>query len=476
MPPDTNRAGVEGRSVLAANIGWILAITLAVLMGALAVSWQQTPMYVSSVRVVIEPVLERGGPTPQQPDMGTEKEIATSGAVTQLAASELRITSPELLSGLAVSVPVDTHVLKISYRSSDASTAQRRASAAAAAYVSYRNDAAGGDSRDVGAAGPAVHASVITPATLPSHPSRTSTIAIVIAGLVLGASLGIGTAIVRDTLSGRLRDRWDLERATGAPVLAAVPAFRRRGVTPAGRVVVLRQPESAAAEAYRYLRTKVMRLNKEEGVRTILVTSSREGEGKTTTAANLAAAVAATGARVTLVCTDIRRPQVHRLFGLDNAVGLTSVLADRVTLRDAIRVVGLSTLRVVCSGPASSTSSLAGPRIASVIQALADDSDLVVIDSAPVLTVADTVAMVAIADAVLLVADAKRSTRQRVADAVTEVEQVGSSVTGTVLNNVRRGRRRQFAVYRERQYSSALSEDRAGASGERRRIRPAAQL
>jgi capsular exopolysaccharide synthesis family protein len=238
-------------------------------------------------------------------------------------------------------------------------------------------------------------------------------------------------------LSDRIRGRADFERVSGTTVLATVPAYRRRrrdGESP----VILRAPESPAAESFRYLRSRLQPHLR--GASTILVASAGGREGRTTTAANLAVAMAQAGLNVVLIDADMRHPRLHEVFGVENAVGLTSVLAAPGTLQQAVRETSVPRLRLLAGGPPTGNAGdlLVQSRLGPVLDAVAASCDLVILDSGAVLSVSDPIALAAFCDHVLLVGDCRRTTRRYVARALAELaEVVHGNVSGVLLNTPR---------------------------------------
>ncbi|MCI0632978.1 MAG: polysaccharide biosynthesis tyrosine autokinase, partial [Actinobacteria bacterium] len=231
---------------------------------------------------------------------------------------------------------------------------------------------------------------IIALATAPGSPENSSPIRNGIAALGIGLVLGIGLAFLREYLDDTIKTKDDLERAAGTAAIGlipAVPGWRDRS-TP--RLVAHAQPTSPSAEAYRTLRTSVQFLGVDRPIRTLQVTSAIAAEGKTTTLANLAVTFAQAGHRVVILCCDLRRPRVHRFFGLDNDVGFTSVLVGDASLSDAIQPVpDVPGIAVLASGPPPPNPSelLSSNRAAEVIAALEARCDLLLVDSAPIVPV-----------------------------------------------------------------------------------------
>lgn len=417
---------------------WIVLVTAVVMAAAYGVS-RIAPVEYRSTAVVVVEARVRSNTTPVPPDMGTEKELARSGVVVDPAALWLNLDPDQLLTGLTISVAPDANVLTFAYTSTDAAIAQQRAGALAEAYVTYRNAGEAKESattaKNTAATTSTQHATLVTPAGLPDTPvSRPVWIDLAI-GLVVGLLLGAGSALIRDRFNDRIRGRADFERVAGATVLATVPRVRRRR-RGSPLPVTVRAPESPAAEAYRYLRSRLQPLLR-DGDRTILVTSAGDGEGRTTTAANLAAALAMAGRRVILVDADLRRPSLHTVFGMDNGPGLADILAGTTAPADAMQAGPLPGLHLVTAGPAAGAAAdlLEGSRLGPTLRGLHALCDIVVLDSAPVLSVSDGIALAAMSDHVLLVGDYRRTTRGYVARALAELaEVVDGNISGVLLN------------------------------------------
>jgi capsular exopolysaccharide synthesis family protein len=167
------------------------------------------------------------------------------------------------------------------------------------------------------------------------------------------------------------------------------------------------------------------------------VTSPHAGEGKTTTVANLATTLALTGKRVMALSADLRKPRLHRFFGLDNEKGLSSVLAGQAELGEvARRVEGLDSLRIITSGPVPPNPAelLSSDDMESVLRHLSSSADYVVIDTPPALVVSDAMIVAPRVDGVVVVVDADETTGGAASHAIDQLEQVGGNVIGSVLN------------------------------------------
>jgi succinoglycan biosynthesis transport protein ExoP len=429
---------------------WILVVTIAALAGAHLLLHSQTRMYKSQATVVVEPPATQSG-TQQATDMATEKGIASSNVVLSIAARTLKVPTSQLLNGLAVTSPGSTYLLNIAYSNPNKYTAQQRAEAIAEAYVTYRTPpkpvpvtSTNSKGKKTTTTTPVVittpTATLITPASLPTSQSSPKPSLDYAIAVLLGLSLGIGTAALRDRLSDRLRGPADLEACAATPLVALIPAFWRVGRKPAQRLVMLSHPESVVADAYRSLRARIVQAAAVQGARTLIVTSPAR-EDKDAVAANLAVALAQSGQSTVLVCADLRWGQAHRLFEVNDTEGITRIFDGQTFLADALKPVAPG-LKVLPAGPPPLDTSavLQQPGFRAMLSALVDWADFVVITAPPVLASADARILADLTDLTLLVADARRSARAQVRTAVRELEPVRDKIAGCVFTGV--GRRR----------------------------------
>jgi polysaccharide biosynthesis transport protein len=279
---------------------------------------------------------------------------------------------------------------------------------------------------------------LIDEATPPGAPFEPNTMRTAMLAMIVGLLLGLGAAFLLDYLDTSVRGEEELARVTGLPNLATIPNLPNRRATDSSRYLITRaHPHSPAAEAFRGLQTAVRFLELERPLRRVLVTSSSPGEGKTTTATNLAITAARSGQRVVLVDCDLRKPQAHLFFGIPNDEGFTSVLLGESTMQQVAQVVpDAQALAVITSGPLPPNASelLSGERARSALEALGESVDLVILDSPPVLPVADPVILAGLVDGVVLVVSAGTTDRRRLSKALSRLAQVDAPMLGTVLN------------------------------------------
>jgi Mrp family chromosome partitioning ATPase len=258
-----------------------------------------------------------------------------------------------------------------------------------------------------------------------------------ILGLALGLVLGIGLGFLREALDTRVHSAEEIAERLGLPLLARLPEPPRR-LRSDVELVMLAEPTGSHAEAFRVLRTNVEFANLDRGARTIMVTSALEGEGKSTTVANLAVAYARAGKRVVLVDLDVRRPFLDRFFRLGGVPGLTDVVLGHVELEDAIahasvadgeraareRAAGNGTasvegvVDVLASGPLPPDAGefVATKAITQILERLRERYELVLVDAPPLLHVGDAMTLAAKVDGLLLVSSLRLARRQVLAE------------------------------------------------------------
>lgn len=279
-------------------------------------------------------------------------------------------------------------------------------------------------------------AQLVQPAALPSSPIEPTPMRTVLLALIAGLCVGLAAAFVLDRLDNSVRSSADLETASqGAPVLSVVP----EGTMTAGRPLALSSPADPAVEAYRTLRTNLQFLGVERRMKIIQVTSAMAGDGKSTTAANLAVVFAQAGNRVLLIDADLRRPRQHEIFGIDGTVGLTTALiGDSLEIAPSEFDVEGGRLYVLPSGrvPTNPSELAAGKRMKLLLEQVAERIDIIILDSPPLLAVTDSLALSSRADAVIVVASDCVTSRRQVAEAVGSLTRVSAPFVGTVMNRV----------------------------------------
>ncbi|MFC8038925.1 polysaccharide biosynthesis tyrosine autokinase [Paenarthrobacter sp. NPDC057355] len=280
-----------------------------------------------------------------------------------------------------------------------------------------------------------VSLSIITPAQAPTAPSAPNTRVNIILGLVIGLALGIGAAVLRGKLDSRIRGEADLRRVTESPLLGGI-AFD----ADATRKPLLTQTpaQSPRAESFRQLRTNLQFANVAGHAKTVLVSSSLPSEGKSTTATNLAIALAQAGQAVCLIDADLRRPMVSEYLGLDRNVGLTTCLVGQADVNDVLQPWGEENLFVVTSGqiPPNPSELLGSDEMKSLILRLENAFDTVVIDAPPLLPVTDAAVLSQHVGGVVMVVAAQQTRSQDLQKSLNALELVQANLLGVILNRL----------------------------------------
>jgi capsular exopolysaccharide synthesis family protein len=480
---------------------WLIAIiTVVIALGVWIWTARLTPIYVAESRVLVLPLqdpLVSVAPINSglsQPNLNTETQIIESTTVARRVreAEGLSTSADALLRNVDVNTVPDAEVLIIRYSDPDADSAAQLANAFAAAYLEQRTERAqelvsqvktsvqgkiaslrskiNDLTERIGASGDPVEQQVLqaqvdvllarlqtldqylvdldasslgaqggqivhdaVPPTAAANIHLNRDIAL---GVVAGLFLGVFAAFVAEALDRRVKSRDDIPSLMG-PMIGAIPATRSRR-SDRSSIVMTKDPRSQASEAYRSLATNIRQAASRTGSKVITVTSGLGGEGKTTTAANLAVALAQSGTSVVLVSGDLRHPGVHELFDIENVAGLSNALSDSARPSDISKDSSIPNLRVICSGPIPDdpVQLLSGRKLPSFLRELRGAFDFVIIDTPPVLPVADTSLFLSASDATVFVVDARRSVRDAVGESARRIEAAGGSPMGVVYNNV----------------------------------------
>ena len=313
-------------------------------------------------------------------------------------------------------------------------------------------------------------------AVLPREPVAPRPAAYLLLALALGLVAGVSGAAVREYADRSVHSRQDITRATGLPILAMIPRavperrtrFRRRPTARASAVsaqvrgqprLLVREARTAMAEAYARLQVNLAFARPREPVRVVTLTSPTPGEGKTTSALNLAATLARRGRSVLLVDADLRCGTIAATLEVPQHPGLSELLTGQATLAEVLRTVLLddeTELHVLAGGrtPPDPARLLASGEMRELLQGLRATFEAVVIDAPPVNLVTDAAVLGTASDGVVMVVRSGTTSQDALRDAVQHLEAVGAPVLGVVLNDV--------DFRRERGYDGAYGSYRRG--------------
>ena len=298
---------------------------------------------------------------------------------------------------------------------------------------------------------------VLERAIVPGAPSSPKPMQNLLIALACGLGLGIALAFAIETLDNTLKTQIDVETFLGVPVLGLIPIIgqgkaegKSNGKSgdkdKSGRdaqvrdrdLGVFREPRSLAAECCRSIRTNILFMSPDHPVRTMVITSPSPQEGKTTTAINLAIAVAEAGGRVLLIDTDMRRPRLHRSFGVPNTVGVSTVILGNTKLEDAVKHTEIPNLDVLPCGPIPPNPSelLHTKRFQQVLEECKGRYERIILDSPPTSAVTDPAVLGNLADGVILIVKGATTTREAAAHARRQLISAKCRLLGVIVNEI----------------------------------------
>lgn len=369
-------------------------------------------------------------------------EAATGGRAAQVAtayATAFTTARNQELDEQAdeVAAELQQEIDALSTRVVDLAAAGDEAARAAAAteQESLRNSLESLDARRN--AGDLVAAEIVVPAETPTDPISTRPLRTGGMALVAGLFVGSILALLLNRFDRSVRSAVEVESVTTFDVLACIPEVVSWKVTSEALLAASNPREREVNEAYEQLAKSVAELTAASGSAVIEVTSPSTREGKTATVANLGAALARAGVKVMVVGADLRKPRLHQFFGLDNSVGLTSVVLGKVPLSAALQpVAGHPGLVLLASGPLPPKPAelLASERIPEVLRSLTAHAEVVLVDVPPALSGIDAVKLAESVDEVLLVCAYARTDADTARRAAEVLVQVGTPVMGAILN------------------------------------------
>lgn len=444
-------------------LGMVLIIVGAIV---LAFGWTltQPKVYTADASAIVQannktddPGMANLGNSVAQQKVKTYVELGSSRKVAQSVIDELALKqSPEsLVSKVSISNPVDTTSLRVSASASTPEQARDIAEAWVRGMATEVNIIETDSADQTGA----VYLRPIDSARLPSSPSSPNVKLVLAIGGLVGLALAIGYGLLRYTLDRRIRSVEGVERETGVAVVGTVP--EEKTFTSEDRLIPFDGGNSAnsskahlfaIAEAMRELRTNIQFMDVDNPPRAIVVTSPLPGDGKSTTASNLAITLASSGQRVVLIDGDLRRPMIDTAFGLPKGAGLSDVLAGRAELGDVAHRIGSNgRLLVITAGkvPPNPSEVLGSARMKELLEAISREA-IVIIDAPPLIPVTDAAVLAHSADGAIIVATVGKTTFEVLGKALGNLERAGARALGIVLNRV--PRRGSGAAYYGYQY------------------------
>ncbi|WP_158862981.1 polysaccharide biosynthesis tyrosine autokinase [Leifsonia sp. AG29] len=359
--------------------------------------------------------------------------VATSASVLDRVASDLDLKSPgsSLAGSVTAVAPPNTVLINITVTGADPKLTADIANSVAknTSYVvtNQLENTQSGKSL--------VRIQTIQPAMTPTKPTSPNVMVNLLLGLFIGLGLGLVIALLRSILDTRIRNAGDIDQITDRPILGAIkfdPAADKRPV------IVNTGARDPQAESFRSVRTNLQLVNADSGPHSFVITSSGHGEGKSTTAANLAITLAETGARVALIDGDLRRPKLAEYLGIEGAIGLSDVLIGRAQLTDVLQKWGRGQLYVLPAGriPTDPSELLGSAAMASLLADLMGEFDYVIVDTPPLLVVTDAAVLSKLTGAAIIAAAWGRTKKNELSDAVRSLEQIGTRLVGVVVTMI----------------------------------------
>ncbi|MBO0678998.1 polysaccharide biosynthesis tyrosine autokinase [Mycolicibacterium sp. S2-37] len=417
---------------------WItVCVVIAVsVLGALAVSLLTTPLYQASTRLFVSTTAGSSLSDAYQGNRFSQERVISYSellmgetlAQRTINKLDLDMSAAELKEHVQASAKADTVLITVDVLDESPVQARDIANTLSDEFVALvreletPEDGARADARVV----------VEQRASIPSQPVVPKTARNIGIGLALGIVLGIGLAVVRDLLDNTVKGREDLEGITRSGIVGTIPLDKERRRSPA---ISFEHDNSAIAEAFRKLRTNLQFLSVDNPPRVIVVTSSVPAEGKSTTAINIALALAEAEHNVVLVDGDMRRATLAKYLGLVEPVGFSTVLSGRATLSEALQKTSFPGLTVLAAGaiPPNPSELLGSQAAKNLLGDLRTQFDYVIVDSTPLLAVTDAALLAAGADGVLIMARFGHTRREQLIHAVENLKSVGAPLLGAVF-------------------------------------------
>ncbi|MEC5151141.1 polysaccharide biosynthesis tyrosine autokinase [Cryobacterium sp. GrIS_2_6] len=418
---------------------WVL-IVLLLLVGvgaAAAYSLTATPVFSASSKVFVS---TQSTGTAQDLVQGNSFTVQRVKTYSDLVATPivllpvigtlgLNVTSESLSQRITASAPLDTSIIEITVTDTNPVRAADIANATSQSLTAVVQDIE--TPAETGSVSP-VKLTRAQQADVPSTPVSPNVPLNIALGGLIGIVLGVGFAVLRETLETRIRNERDVKQVTDVPILGGIVFDSKAAERP---LIVHVDPRSPRAESFRSLRTNLQFLDVGRPDRSFVITSSIESEGKSTTGANLAIALADAGSRVLLVDADLRRPKIADYMGVEGAVGLTDVLIGRAKLSDVVQPWGEGHLFVLPAGemPPNPSELLGSARMAALIKEFNMQFDVIIFDTPPLLPVTDAAILAKIVGGAIIVVAAGRTHKNQLKGAVAALDNVGAPISGLVL-------------------------------------------
>lgn len=411
----------------------VACIATAIVLTALA-----TPMYASNARLFVSASQSstttdfvQGGTFSVQ-RVTSYADLVKSRDLAERVLQDTRanLTADELIDQVAARAVPQTVNLELTVKDADAERAQALTQAYAEGMVDLVRELEQPEGQTTSPIKLMIVDAASTASKVAPDPMRNTGL-----GVIVGMLLGLGLALIRDILDTTVKSPVDLESATSAPLLGTISFDAGARSRP---LITELDSHAPRIEAFRVLRTNMQFIDVDTSEKVFVVTSSLPGEGKTTTSVNLALTLAQAGQRTLLIEGDLRRPKATAALGLDNVVGVTTVLVGRITLSDAIQRHDETNLHVLGSGavPPNPAELLQSRAMEDLLAEVRRRYDIVIVDAPPLLPVTDAALLASQADGAVLIVRYGKTTKDQVAGAIDRLAQVDAKPVGVVMNMV----------------------------------------
>lgn len=328
-----------------------------------------------------------------------------------------------ILENIEAEISKDTQIIQIKYMSTDAEEAFSIVKAITEEAIIK-----------IKALNPSANVQVVREARIPVTPVSPNKIKNILIGFIISLVISVCIILILSYMDNTFKTRDQLEKSIDIPILALIPRSNERKK---GKVELQENPTSIVSEAYRSLRTNIQYSSFDKKIKTIVLTSAEPSEGKSTTAANLALAMAQDEKKVIILDCDLRKPSLHKVFGISNDNGLSDVLLEKIDLRSAIQKQesGVHALTVGTFTP--NPAEVIGSQVMeSLIYQLKAIYDYIIIDTPPVLPVTDSQILASKVDGAILVVRAEVTKKDNLINAKKSLEKVNANIIGAVMNDV----------------------------------------
>lgn len=374
----------------------------------------------------------------------TYRSLIESDIILQRVVDELQLPYDyvELDEKVSTSAVSDTLLLQVTAVDTDPERAADIANAIAEQFQIYIDENID-SSQNVNLSSPV---GINNLARVPVEPFEPKPLTAGLLGAFVGLLLAVALIAILEFLDNTVKPQQNLQELTGSPMLASIPQAPNVK-TGSHQVYAVAQPRSSAAEAARLLRTNLEFASASSDIKRFVVSSPNPSEGKSTTVANIGVVMAQAGIRTVIIDADLRRPTQHTIFGVPGDDGLTTLLThpDR-PWETVARRVAVTNLMLIASGPIPPNPSdlVSSQRFIALLDKIAEDVDLIILDSPPVLAASDALAMAAHSDGIVLVCYSGKTRIDQLTHAAQSVKQGGIRLIGVVLN---RTKKQQGATY-----------------------------